>query len=50
MNLPDQRIAQAWLTAPDSGIIELTRDWTAAALCMRKNTVVPGAAGVEKTI
>jgi pullulanase/glycogen debranching enzyme len=31
MSLPDQRIAQAWLTAPDSGIIELTRDWTADA-------------------
>lgn len=32
MSMHDQRIAQAWLTAPDRGIIELTRDWTAAVL------------------
>ena len=32
MSLPDQRITQAWLTSPDSGIIELTRDWIAEAL------------------
>lgn len=32
MNRHDQRIAQAWLEAPDSGIIELSRDWVDAAL------------------
>jgi hypothetical protein len=32
MSMHEQRIAQAWLEAPDSGIIELTRDWTDAAL------------------
>ena len=32
MSMHDQRISQAWLTAPDSGIIELSRDWTAASL------------------
>lgn len=32
MSMHNQRIFQAWLTAPDSGIIELTRDWTAATL------------------
>jgi len=32
MNPPEQRIAQAWLTSRESGVIELTRDWTAAAL------------------
>ncbi|MDD2762430.1 MAG: alpha-amylase family glycosyl hydrolase [Opitutaceae bacterium] len=32
MSLHDQRIAQAWLTAPDGGIIELSRDWTGEAL------------------
>ena len=31
MSMPDQRIVQAWLTAPDGGIIELARDWTAPA-------------------
>jgi pullulanase/glycogen debranching enzyme len=32
MSMHDQRISQAWLTAPDSGIIELSHDWTAASL------------------
>jgi pullulanase/glycogen debranching enzyme len=32
MSIHEQRIVQAWLEAPDSGIIELTRDWTDAAL------------------
>jgi pullulanase len=32
MSMHEQRIAQAWLEAPDSGIIELTRDWTDTAL------------------
>ena len=32
MSMHEQRIAQAWLEAPDSGIIELTRDWTGAAM------------------
>ncbi|HTX64875.1 MAG TPA: alpha-amylase family glycosyl hydrolase [Opitutaceae bacterium] len=31
MSLPDQRILAAWLTAPDEGLIELARDWTADA-------------------
>jgi pullulanase/glycogen debranching enzyme len=32
MNKHEQRIAQAWLEAPDTGIIELSRDWAEAAL------------------
>ena len=32
MNSHEQRIAQAWLEAPDSGIIELSRDWADATL------------------
>lgn len=32
MSMHEQRIAQAWLEAPDSGVIELTRDWTDSAL------------------
>ena len=32
MNRHEQRIAQAWLEAPDSGIIELSRDWADATL------------------
>jgi pullulanase/glycogen debranching enzyme len=32
MNRHEQRVAQAWLEAPDSGIIELSRDWPEAAL------------------
>jgi pullulanase/glycogen debranching enzyme len=32
MSAHEQRISQAWLDAPDSGIIELSRDWTDAAL------------------
>jgi pullulanase len=32
MSMREQRIAQAWLDAPDSGVIELTCDWTDAAL------------------
>ncbi len=32
MSLHDQRIAQAWLTAPTSGIIELSRDWIGPGL------------------
>ena len=32
MNMNGRRIAQAWLETPDSGVIELTRDWTEAGL------------------
>ena len=32
MSTHDQRIAQAWLTSLDSGMIELNRDWIAAGL------------------
>ncbi|MFA5057682.1 MAG: alpha-amylase family glycosyl hydrolase [Opitutaceae bacterium] len=32
MSLHDQQIAQAWLTSPDGGVIELSRDWTGEAL------------------
>jgi pullulanase/glycogen debranching enzyme len=32
MSMHEQRIVQAWLESPDSGIIELTRDWTDASL------------------
>jgi pullulanase/glycogen debranching enzyme len=32
MSVHEQRIAQAWLEAPDSGVIELTRDWTDVAM------------------
>ena len=32
MSTNQGRIAQAWLESPDSGVIELTRDWTEAAL------------------
>jgi pullulanase/glycogen debranching enzyme len=32
MSMREQRIAQAWLDAPDSGVIELTRDWTDSGL------------------
>jgi hypothetical protein len=32
MSMREQRIAQAWLDGPDSGVIELTRDWTDAAI------------------
>ncbi len=32
MNPSEQRIAQAWLTSRDGGIVELSRDWTAATL------------------
>jgi pullulanase len=28
MSEPNHRIIQAWLTAPDGGVIELSRDWT----------------------
>ena len=32
MNMNGRRISQAWLETPDSGVIELTRDWTEAGL------------------
>ncbi len=32
MSSREHRITQAWLTARDSGIVELSRDWTEAAL------------------
>jgi len=32
MSTNGRRIAQAWLETPDSGVVELTRDWTEAAL------------------
>ena len=32
MSMREQRIAHAWLDAPDSGVIELTCDWTDAAM------------------
>jgi len=32
MAIHSERIAQAWLTSPDAGIVELNRDWTAGAL------------------
>ena len=46
MSLPDQRIVQAWLTAPDGGIIELARDWTAPA--PPPLTLGPGAPAVAQ--